>query len=78
MTVTREEMRKIRLELVHQMHDYIMNIGDEDIYDVWMTECIPDEPCEDDFEWFANDTNEFKEICAVFGRLVHIDETENY
>lgn len=78
MTVTREEMRKTRLALVHQMHDYIMNTGDEDIYDVWMTLCIPDEPCEEDFEFFADDAEEFKSMCKVFGSLVCKDEQENY
>jgi len=78
MTVTREEMKATRLNLVHQMHDYIMNTGDEEIYDVWLTECIPDEPCEEDFEFFANDPTEFRELCKIFGKLVCIDEKENY
>ena len=78
MTVTREEMRKIRLDLVHQMHDYIMKTGDEDIYDTWFTVCIPDGACEEDFEFFADDPEIFKEMCRVFGKLVHTDETENY
>lgn len=78
MTVTREEMNKIRLSLVHQMHDYIMNTGDEEIYETWMTVCIPDCPDEEDFEFFANDPDEFKSMCEVFGRLVYRDETENY
>ena len=78
MTITREEMNRARLTLVHQMHDYIMNTGDEEIYEVWMTVCIPDEPCEEDFEFFANDPNEFKEMCKIFKQLVYHDETENY
>lgn len=78
MTITREEMRKTRLQLVHQMHDYIMNTGDEDIYEVWFTVCIPDEPSEEDFEFFANDPEEFRSMCEVFGRLVYKDEKENY
>ena len=78
MIVSKEEMKKIRLDLVHQMHNYIINTGDEEIHDTWITECIPDEPCEDDFEWFANDASEFREMCEIFGRLVHIDETTNY
>ena len=77
-TVTRKEMNKIRLQLVHQMHDYIMNTGDEEIFEIWMRYCIPDAPCEEDFEFFANDPNEFKNICEIFGRLVYWDEKENY
>lgn len=78
MTVTKEEMRDIRLQLVHQMHKYIMDTGDEEIYEVWMRDAIPDEPCEEDFEYFADDTTEFKELCEIFGRLAHVDNVENY
>ena len=70
MIVSKEEMKKTRLNLVHQMHNYIMNIEDEEIRDIWMTECIPDKPCEEDFEWFANDATEFREMCSIFGRLI--------
>ena len=70
MTVTREEMRKTRLQLVHQMHDYIMNTGDEEIYEFWIKSCIPDEPCEEDFEYYANDIEEFKLLCHTFGHLL--------
>lgn len=78
MTITRKEMKETRLNLVHQMHDYIMNTGDEEIYDTWLSLCIPDEPCEEDFEFFANDPEEFKNMCRIFGKLVYKDETENY
>lgn len=78
MFVTKEEMNKTRLNLVHQMHEYIMNTGDEDIYEIWNRDCIPDSPCEEDFEFFANDPTEFRELCNIFGRLACIDEKENY
>lgn len=78
MTVTREEMYKTRLDLVHQMHNYIMDTGDENIYEEWNTLCIPDEPCEEDFEMFASDPDFFRSMCEIFGRLVCTDETENY
>jgi hypothetical protein len=73
MTVTREEMRKTRLSLVHQMHDYIMNTGDEEIVEIWLRDAIPDCPCEEDFEYFANDASEFRALCEIFGRLVCYD-----
>ena len=69
MVVTKEEMRASRLNLVHQMHTYIINTGDEDIYDIWNTDGIPDCPCEEDFEFFADDPAEFKELCILFGKL---------
>lgn len=76
MTVTKEEMRAIRLNLVHQMHDYIMKTGDEEIFEIWMRDCIPDAPTEEDFEFFADDADEFKYMCEIFGNLIHA--IENY
>lgn len=78
MTATKEEIRNLRLQLTHQMHNYIMNTGDENIYAVWMTEGIPDCPSEEDFEYYANDPFEFRELCELFGQLVCKDELENY
>lgn len=76
--MNKEEMRKVRLNLVHQMHDYIMNTGDETIFETWFSACIPDAPCEEDFESFADDPEEFKAMCRIFGRLVCRDLQENY
>lgn len=74
---TREEMRNLRKDLVKQMHNYIIDIGDEDIYDIWIM-VMPDEPTDEDFEWFADDVNEFRDLCKTFGKLVARDEKENY
>lgn len=70
MTVTREELIKIRIELAKQMNQYILNLGDEEIYDAWFEEGIPDGPQEDDYEFFASDDKEWKELCELFGALV--------
>lgn len=76
--MTRAEMRKVRLQLVHQMHEYILNVGDEDIYDIWFTNCVPDNPSEEDFEFFADDPENFRDLCEIFGAMVCRDERENY
>ena len=77
MFVTKEEMNKTRLNLVHQMHEYIMNTRDEEIYEIWIRDCIPDDPCEEDFEYFT-DPVEFEKICSIFGYLARRDGLENY
>lgn len=69
MTVTKEEIIKTRTNLVRQMHDYILKTEDEDIYAKWIY-YMPDEPCEEDFEFFAEDAAEFKNLCEIFGELV--------
>lgn len=70
MEVTKNEMNKLRLGFVHQMHNYIMDTGDENIYEVWARDGISDNPDEENFEFFAYDQGEFKYLCELFGRLV--------
>lgn len=66
---TKNELREIRKNLAKQMHNYILELGDEDIYETWIL-VMPDEPTEDDFDWFG-DAEEFKDLCETFGKLVH-------
>jgi len=70
MTITKEEMYETRFNLAHQMHDYIMNLGDEEAYETWITYAIPDEPDEEDFEYYAENKLQFKSLCLIFGDLV--------
>jgi len=65
--------REMRINFVHQMHDFIINLGDEEIYEVWIMGGVPDEPCEEDFEYFADDATNFRELCELFGKLVAVD-----
>ena len=72
------ETIKIRIELLKQMHKYILDTGDEDIYDVWFMEGVPDEPSEDDYEFIATHSEEFLEVVNLFDRLTRKDIRENY
>lgn len=69
---------EIRVKLLKGMHQYIIEIGDEDIYMDWVTLAVPDEPREDDFESIAEDDENWVECCSLFGRLVKYDIEENY
>lgn len=73
MYVTREELVKTRISIAKQMNKYIINMGDEEIWDAWITEGIPDCPQEDDYEFFAEDDNEWMDLCTLFGRLVNAE-----
>ena len=46
--MTRKELLKTRIEIAKQMNDFIINLGDEEIWETWITSGIPDEPQEDD------------------------------
>jgi len=70
MYVTREELVKTRVKLAKQMNEYIINIGDEDIWYQWIALGVPDCPAEDDFEFFAEDDEEWIDLCELFGKLV--------
>lgn len=73
-----KEMVNIRIKLLKDMHQYIIEIGDEEIYMDWVTLAVPDEPREDDFESIAEDDENWIECCSLFGRLVKYDIEENY
>jgi hypothetical protein len=73
--MSRQELVKTRIDLAKQMNEFIINLGDEDIWDIWITEGIPDEPSMDDYEFFANSDKHWNELCELFGTLVK-DEIE--
>lgn len=73
-----KEMVGIRIKLLKDMHQYIIEIGDEEIYMDWVTLAVPDEPREDDFESIAEDNENWIYCCKTFYRLVRIDLKENY
>lgn len=70
MIVTRAEIIKSREQLLRQMHQYIIDIGDEMIYDWWITDGVPDCPSDEDFEYIAQNDDEWSEICSLFGTIV--------
>ena len=78
MTVTHEELVKTRINLLKQMHAYIIDLGDEEIWMDWITLGVPDEPSEDDYQYIAENENEWLDVCKIFGQLVKRDEEENY
>jgi hypothetical protein len=63
MSVCSKEMVEIRVELLKQMHKYIIEMGDEYLYEAWIISAVPD-------EWIRT--------CALFGKLSATDIKENY
>ncbi len=78
MTVVSEEMVTIRKKLLKDMHQYIIEMGDEDIYMDWTTLAVPDEPCEADFQFIAEEDENWIDTCRLFGTLVKVDLENNY
>lgn len=59
---------KIRLNNVKLMHDTMVSMNNENAYMAWIYE-MPDEPNEDDFEWFAEDEDRYMELYVYFMKL---------
>ena len=74
MVTTREQLIKDRIEIAKAMNKYIINLGDEEIWESWITLGIPDCPSEEDYEFIASDDDEWTDLCKLFGILVKTDK----
>jgi hypothetical protein len=70
---TKQSEIERKIELLKDMHDYIIDMGDEDIYDRWIEEGVPDEPDEEIFEFIASNDDDWCEVCELFGKLAKKD-----
>ena len=62
--MTNMEIRyKTRLHNAKLMHETMLCMNNEMAYYHWIYE-MPDCPCEDDFEWFAEDEERYMECCS--------------
>lgn len=55
-----------RLALVREMDDTARNIDDEDAVFLWLTYGCPDCSTEEDYEFFAEDEEEYMELRKLF------------
>ena len=58
----------IRCEEVSKMHDVIRCINDENCYQWWIR-VVPDNAGEDDFQFIAEDDNEYEDVCNLYNKL---------
>ena len=63
----KEWLKPIRRHLAQQMHEYIIKNGNEEIYYYWTMLGVPDEPTEEDFEYFETKEN-FDELTKIFDK----------
>lgn len=64
--MTQLEKRMLMLELMHQM---IVDMGDENVYEKWI-HWMPDQPTKEDLEDIAEDKNEFADTVKYFAQLI--------
>lgn len=54
-----------RKAIVRKMNDFIINLGDEEIYDYWING-VPDEATEEDFEWMSEEIDSYLDVKSTF------------
>ena len=62
-----------RKDILKLMHDYIVEIGDENIYESWL-KIILHEPTENHSTLICVDDEWFYECCEEFAKLVKYDK----
>ncbi len=70
---TKQSEFERKIELLKDMHNYILDMGDDLVYDIWIRDGVPDEPDEEIFEFIASNDNDWREVCELFGKLVKED-----
>ena len=69
MTVTHNDLIQLRKKLLKEMNTYIIEMGDEEIWATWIMLGVPDAPSEDDYDFIAENDDEWNDVCGLFGRL---------
>lgn len=67
--VTHNDLIQLRKKLLKEMNTYIIEMGDEEIWMDWITLGVPDAPSEDDYDFIAENDDEWNDVCGLFGRL---------
>ena len=67
--MTRTELIRLRIKFLWDFHEYIENLGDDDIYLEWIRDGIPDNPDNYTMRKIAEDDEQWVEVVGVFSRL---------
>lgn len=70
---TKQSEIERKIELLKDMHNYILDMGDDLVYDIWIRDGVPDEPDDEIFEFIASNDDDWREVCELFGKLVEED-----
>ena len=64
------EMSILKQNILGGMDSYIRELGDEDIWEVWIAYGVPDGATEDDLQFIAEDDELWRDTCGLFGQLI--------
>ena len=61
--------KEMRVAQLKAMHEVMLNANNENIYMSWII-TVPDCPSDDDFEFIAENDENYNEVCDLFISLV--------
>lgn len=64
-----KEIKKEREKVVRSMHTLILELNNEDAYEEWISVAVPDCPCDEDYEFIAEDEDCFVTTVNAFKRI---------
>lgn len=64
-----DEMLILKMNLLGGMNQYVIDLGDEEAWEWWIT-VVPDELTEEDMEFIVNDRELWTDVCTLFGKIV--------
>lgn len=63
-----------KVGLIKLMNEIVReDIGDDDLYEVWIAEGVPDGAGEDDFDYIAEDDSLYYQTIELFCKLTKLD-----
>ena len=72
-------MIKTRITILQAMHEFVFNkFNDEENIMEWLTYGVPDCPNESDYEFIAENEENFNEIVDLFNRLCKLEDIVNH
>lgn len=73
----REKIYEERKEVVELMDEFLREyIDDEEVFMIWLTYGVPDGADESDYDFFANDDDEYEELVDLFNEVYERDNEE--
>ena len=68
--------RERRIAELKKMNENIINLGDEMIWWDWIGFAVPDKPSEEDYEFIADDIEEYMSVVRYYEKLMEIGEEQ--
>lgn len=69
---------EVRVQIVRRMDEMVRNFNDEELIMTWLMLGCPDESTEEDYEWFAEDEQEYLDLIKLFSRLFHLEKGDRF